>query len=47
MKKFNKVISFALIMMMLVGTLTACGGKDDKAAVGAMVPVSSVGELAA
>lgn len=32
MKKFNKVISFALIMMMLVGTLTACGGKDDKAA---------------
>ncbi len=32
MKKFNKVISFALIMMMIVGTLTACGGKDDKAA---------------
>ena len=31
MKKFNKVIGLALVMAMLVGTLTACGGSGDKA----------------
>ena len=31
MKKFNKVIGLALVMAMLVGTMTACGGSGDKA----------------